>query len=65
MRIVLAVDIGGTFTDLVAYNLDAGTVAYAKTSTTYDDFVEGILTCLAKAGIELNDTKHVKHGSIP
>ena len=63
MRIVLAVDIGGTFTDLVAYNLDAGTVAYAKTSTTYDDFVEGILTCLAKAGIELNDTKNVKHGS--
>ena len=49
MRTVLAVDIGGTFTDLVAYNLDEGTVAYAKSSTTYDDFVEGILTCLDKA----------------
>lgn len=63
MRTVLAVDIGGTFTDLVAYDLDAGTVSYAKSSTTYGDFVEGILTCLAKAGIEISDTALVKHGS--
>ena len=63
MRTVLAVDIGGTFTDLVAYNLDEGTVAYAKSSTTYDDFVEGILTCLDKAEINISDTTLVKHGS--
>ncbi|MBT5050464.1 MAG: hydantoinase/oxoprolinase family protein, partial [Rhodospirillaceae bacterium] len=63
MRNVLAVDIGGTFTDLVAYDLESGTVTYAKSPTTYGDFVEGILACLTKAGIHVADTELVKHGS--
>jgi N-methylhydantoinase A len=63
MRYILAVDIGGTFTDLVAYDLDGGTVRYAKTLTTYNDFVEGILTCISKADIPIKDVALVKHGS--
>lgn len=63
MRTVLAVDIGGTFTDLVAYDLDAGTVTYAKAPTTYGDYVDGILDCLTKAGIQVANAELVKHGS--
>jgi N-methylhydantoinase A len=63
MRYILAVDIGGTFTDLVAYDLDSGDVRYAKTPTTYNDFVEGIFTCISRAGVSVKDAALVKHGS--
>ena len=63
MRYILAVDIGGTFTDLVAYDLDSGAVRYAKTPTTYNDFVEGIFTCFSKADVPVKDAALVKHGS--
>jgi len=63
MRYILAVDIGGTFTDLVAYDLDSGAVRYAKTPTTYNDFVEGIFTCFSKADVSVGDAALVKHGS--
>ena len=63
MRYILAVDIGGTFTDLVAYDLDSGAVRYAKTPTTYNDFVEGIFTCFSKADVSVKDAALVKHGS--
>jgi N-methylhydantoinase A/oxoprolinase/acetone carboxylase beta subunit len=32
---VIAIDIGGTFTDLVACDVDSGAVAYTKSPTTY------------------------------
>lgn len=63
MRTILAVDIGGTFTDLAAYDLDSGAVRYAKTPTTYNDFVEGIFACFGKADIPVKDAALVKHGS--
>jgi N-methylhydantoinase A len=63
MGFLLAVDIGGTFTDLVAYDLDEGTVRYSKTPTTYNDFVEGIFTCITKADVPIEDVALVKHGS--
>jgi len=34
---IIAVDIGGTFTDLVACDVDTGSVAYTKSPTTYGD----------------------------
>ncbi len=36
MSYVIAIDIGGTFTDLVACDVDSGAVAYTKSPTTYD-----------------------------
>ena len=39
----VAVDIGGTFTDLVAYDHDSRTVIYTKSPTTYGNLVEGLL----------------------
>ena len=43
MPCMLAVDIGGTFTDLVAYDLEAGTLTYTKSATTYGDLGQGVL----------------------
>jgi N-methylhydantoinase A len=63
MSFVVAVDIGGTFTDLVAFDHAAGTVHYTKSPTTYDNFVEGILACFAKAKLAPADATLVNHGT--
>ena len=52
MAFAVAVDIGGTFTDLVAYDHDSHRVAYAKSPTTYGNFVEGILDCFDKVKLD-------------
>ena len=46
MPYAVAVDIGGTFTDLVAYDHDGHRVVYSKSPTTYGNFVAGILDLL-------------------
>ena len=51
MPYAVAVDIGGTFTDLVAYDHETHAVVYTKAPTTYGNFVEGILDCFAKAEV--------------
>ena len=43
MAYSVAVDIGGTFTDLVAYDDDNRAVVFTKCPTTYDNFVAGVL----------------------
>ena len=63
MSLILAVDTGGTFTDIAAYDLDAGTVVYAKALTTYDDLVEGVMSCVAEAGIDLRKVMLATHGT--
>ena len=37
MTCVVAVDIGGTFTDLVALDAETGEVRYTKSPTTYGE----------------------------
>ncbi len=49
MSYAIAVDIGGTFTDLVAFDHQTQKVTYAKSPTNYDNLVEGILDCFNKA----------------
>ena len=63
MPYVLAVDIGGTFTDLVAFDNDSQRVIYTKSPTTYDNFVDGILNCFAKGGITPADADFLNHGT--
>jgi N-methylhydantoinase A len=63
MSFAVAVDIGGTFTDLVAYDHDSGTVLYAKSPTTYGNFVAGILDCFAKVTLEPKTANFVNHGT--
>jgi N-methylhydantoinase A/oxoprolinase/acetone carboxylase beta subunit len=42
VRHAIAVDIGGTFTDLVAYDSEARKVTYTKSLTTYSNFADAI-----------------------
>ena len=63
MAYVVAVDIGGTFTDLVAYDHDTQAVLYAKSATTYDNLVDGIIDCFRKADVAPTGTRFVNHGT--
>jgi N-methylhydantoinase A len=63
MAFVIAVDIGGTFTDLVAYDFATGEIRYAKSPTTYGDFVAGIASCLTKARLAPDALRFVNHGT--
>jgi N-methylhydantoinase A len=63
MAYVVAVDIGGTFTDLVAFDHDSQKVAYTKSPTTYGNFVEGIIDCFDKAKIEPSEAHFLNHGT--
>ena len=59
----LAVDIGGTFTDLVGWDEAAGRVATAKVLTDTEDPVRGVTAAIERAGLHLPDTNAFIHGS--
>ena len=63
MCFAIAVDIGGTFTDLVAFDHETQNVIYAKSPTTYDNLVDGILDCFNKAKIKPAEASLVNHGT--
>lgn len=63
MSYAIAVDIGGTFTDLVAFDHENHKVIYAKSPTTYDNLVEGILDCFNKAKVKPAEASLVNHGT--
>jgi len=63
MAYVVAVDIGGTFTDLVAFDHDTRNVIYTKSPTTYGNFVDGISDCFTKAKITPADAAYFNHGT--
>ena len=58
----IAVDIGGTFTDLVAQD-DSGRLFVSKVLTTPNDHSEGVMGAIGKAGVDLRDTALFLHGS--
>ncbi len=58
----IAVDIGGTFTDLVAVD-DEGKVSRSKSLTTPDDLARGIQDCLRGARSMLRRASFFVHGS--
>ena len=63
MRHAVAVDIGGTFTDLVAYDHEAGRVVYTKSPTTYSNFADAIFHCFDKTGISPAEARLLNHGT--
>ncbi|OGA46313.1 MAG: 5-oxoprolinase [Betaproteobacteria bacterium RIFCSPLOWO2_12_FULL_63_13] len=63
MSYAVAVDIGGTFTDLVAYDHESHRVVYTKSPTTYDNLVEGIVSCFGKAGLTPEQATYLNHGT--
>jgi N-methylhydantoinase A len=60
---VVAVDIGGTFTDLVAFDRDSNRVLYTKSPTTYGNFAAGIADCFGKVDLSPADVRLVNHGT--
>ncbi|MFL6796620.1 MAG: hydantoinase/oxoprolinase family protein [Xanthobacteraceae bacterium] len=63
MSYVISIDIGGTFTDLAACDVDAGAVAYTKSPTTYGNLSEAIFDCISKAKLDPRQATFVKHGT--
>jgi N-methylhydantoinase A len=63
MALELAVDIGGTFTDLVGYDDEEGRLFGAKSPTTPEDLSLGIRSCLERSGIPLSKVASFVHGS--
>jgi N-methylhydantoinase A len=63
MAIAISTDIGGTFTDLVVYDLNTGTIHQAKDYTDPDDLSSGIARCVDKSGFSLVDAPEFVHGS--
>ena len=59
----VALDIGGTFTDLVAFDDATSELRHAKSSTTPRDLTEGIGRCLTKANIPLDSCETFVHGA--
>ncbi len=58
----LATDIGGTFTDLVFFDEDTGTLRIAKSLTTPKDLTQGIVDTIGLGGIEGGDVSFFVHG---
>ncbi len=66
-NIRVATDVGGTFTDLVFFEIDQQTgkqvVRSAKSDTTPPNFENGILNVLNKADVRIEDVNFMVHGT--
>ena len=51
MAEIFAVDVGGTFTDIVVLDQTSGDVAYAKSPTTPAEPSDGVFNAIDKAGV--------------
>jgi N-methylhydantoinase A len=62
-RSFVAVDTGGTFTDLVAFDPESHAVSFTKALTTPADPAAGIFTCVDKVHLRLAECDLFKHGT--
>jgi N-methylhydantoinase A len=62
-QIRLAADIGGTFTDVAAFDVAAGKLLWGKTLSTPQQLVNGISEGVAKAGASFHDANLFLHGT--
>jgi N-methylhydantoinase A len=61
--LLVGVDVGGTFTDLVLFDEASGAVRVAKVPTTVRNQADGVLAALAEAAATPADLKIVVHGT--
>ncbi len=59
----IAVDIGGTFTDVVGFDGDERGLVIGKTLSTPADLIDGILAGVEDAGTDLRMADSIVHGS--
>jgi N-methylhydantoinase A len=60
---IVAVDIGGTFSDLVCVDTETGEIRNAKVSSTPPTFIDGVMNALQKVGVDPAEMMVFKHGS--
>ena len=60
---LLAIDIGGTFTDLTVFDTRQHQLLAVKCLTSYDDFVRAVDQCMATLGLSMRDAISFKHGT--
>lgn len=60
---VIGIDIGGTFTDLVALDLESGVLQAAKSFTVRGDESKGVLACLGELGLAPESVARLVHGT--
>jgi N-methylhydantoinase A len=61
--LVVAIDIGGTFTDFLGFDEASQTFVQAKSLTTPAHLVQGIIDCLHKSGVQAKAIDELIHGS--
>ena len=61
--IVVAIDIGGTFTDLIGFDTEEGRFVEAKSLTTPAQLTRGITDCIRKSGLNAAAIDELIHGS--
>lgn len=57
------VDIGGTFTDVIVFNEETGSIEVAKTPSTPVNPAEGVISGLSKSDIAIDNLDFFSHGS--
>ena len=62
-KLRVAVDIGGTFTDLIAYDQETREILAVKSPSTPPGFIDGVMDALSKAEIQPEEIVDFKHGS--
>lgn len=62
-KLRVAVDVGGTFTDICILNEETGTIEVAKVPSTPDDPIEAVVSGVLEAGVDLRDVVLFSHGT--
>ncbi len=59
----LAADIGGTFTDITAFDVNTGSLVFGKTLSTPNKLISGIANAVGKSGTSFPNAEIFLHGS--
>jgi N-methylhydantoinase A len=60
---IVGIDVGGTFTDVVALNSDTGALRAAKAFTVRGDESKGVQACLDELGLRVDGLIRLVHGT--
>ncbi len=60
---ILAIDVGGTFTDVICYDKSSGEISIIKTPSTPPDFIQGMLNGISALKISIENIRLIKVGT--